>query len=189
MWRKIIGKKCRIAVCIFSLLLGLLNLMGCASASGRTVASPVITGTPVSMDNIVVTTFSTLDDLETEKHTLRDAIFSGLNETRMFTRVTTDRAQIGAGSGVALQVEIKAIKKVSEKAREWRGPLAGRARILIRVTVADLNSGKQIEVFEAEGESGQSAYAGTTDEAIERVAEQVVAHMLKLNAELANKGL
>ena len=188
MWPKITGKKCRIAVYIFSLLLVLLNLMGCASAIGIKVASPVMTGTPVSMDNVVVTTFSSLGDVEAEKNTLRDAIFSGLNETRMFTRVATERAQIGDGTGVALKVEIKAIRKVSEEAREWRGSLAGRARILIRVTVSDLNSGKQIEVFEAKGESGQSAYAGTTDEAIERAAEQVVADMLKLNAAMA-KGL
>ncbi|MFZ0826997.1 MAG: hypothetical protein WAO02_06215 [Verrucomicrobiia bacterium] len=60
------------------------------------------------------------------------------------------------------------------------GALAGQARILVRVTVSDLNSGNQIEVFEAEGRSGQSAFAGTTDEAIQMAAEQIVAQVVKL---------
>jgi hypothetical protein len=62
------------------------------------------------------------------------------------------------------------------------GGLAGRARIVIQVTVTDLNSGNQIETFEVEGKSGKSAEAGTTDEAIQRAAEQVVAEMAEISS-------
>jgi hypothetical protein len=58
--------------------------------------------------------------------------------------------------------------------------LAGQARILVHVTVSDLSSGNQIEVFEVEGKSGKSAFAGTTDEAIQLAAEQIVAKVVKL---------
>jgi hypothetical protein len=51
------------------------------------------------------------------------------------------------------------------------------------VTVSDLNSGNQIEAFEVEGKSGKSAYAGTTDEAIQLAAGQIVAKVFKLYAQ------
>jgi hypothetical protein len=51
------------------------------------------------------------------------------------------------------------------------------------VTVSDLNSGNQIEVFEAEGKSGKSALAGTTDEAIQMAAEQIVEKVVKLHTQ------
>jgi len=163
----------------------LLHLAGCASSSVVKLANPVITGKPVSMDNIYVTTSSPLGDVVVEQHTLCDAIISGLNETKMFPSVTASKPA-DSSNGVIVNAEIRAIKKVSDRAREWSGALAGRARVLIRVTISDLNSGSQIEVFEADGESGKAAFAGTTDEAIQRAAEQVVPKMLKLNADLAD---
>ena len=60
--------------------------------------------------------------------------------------------------------------------------MAGQARIVVHVTVSDLKSGDQIESFEVEGKSGKSAFAGTTEEAIERAAEQVAAEVVRLNA-------
>ena len=62
------------------------------------------------------------------------------------------------------------------------GGLAGRARKVVQVTVTDLDYGNQIETFEAEGKSGKSAEAGTTDEAIQRAAEQVVAEMAEISS-------
>jgi hypothetical protein len=62
------------------------------------------------------------------------------------------------------------------------GGLAGQARIVVQVTVTDLNSGNLIETFEAEGKSGNSARAGTTDEAIQRAAEQMVAEIVEIRS-------
>jgi hypothetical protein len=61
--------------------------------------------------------------------------------------------------------------------------LAGQARILVQVTVSDLSSGNQIEVFDAEGKAGKSAFAGTTDEAIQLAAGQIAAKVFKLYAQ------
>ena len=82
-----------------------------------------------------------------------------------------------------MTADIKEINKVSDNARIWAGALAGQARIVVQVTVSDLSSGNQIEVFEAEGKSGKSAYAGTTDEAIQQAAGQIVAKVFKLYAQ------
>jgi hypothetical protein len=56
---------------------------------------------------------------------------------------------------------------------------------LVQVTLTDLKSGNLIEEFEAEGQSGASAFAGTTNEAIQNIVQPVVAEALKLNSQLA----
>jgi hypothetical protein len=135
------------------------------------------------MNKILVVTTSALVGLEIENNALNSAIISGVNETKMFGQVTSNPVELGSDPGIKVNAEIKHIKKVSDQARQWTGGLAGRASIDVRVTITDLNSGESIEWFEAHGESGASAFAGTTDEAINRAAEHIVAELLKLNAE------
>ena len=173
--------------CVFNLaaiLFVLLNLVGCASPSGVVKNdSPVLISKLVSMDFIFVESTSSLGDLETEKHLLGDLIVSGLREKQWFTSVSGNKADVNSGSGIKVAADIKEIHKVSDNARLWAGALAGQARILVQVTVSDFSSGNQIEVFEAEGKSGKSAFAGTTDEAIQLAAEQIVAKVFKLYAQ------
>jgi hypothetical protein len=170
--------------CVFNLaaiLFVLLNLVGCASPSGVVKNdSPVLISKLVSMDSIFVESTSSLGDLETEKHLLGDLIVSGLREKQWFTNVSGNKEDVNSGSGIKVTADIKEINKVSDNARSWAGALAGQARILVHVTVSDLSSGNQIEVFEAEGKSGKSAFAGTTDEAIQLAAGQIVAKVFKL---------
>lgn len=167
-------------------LMVLLNLAGCASSGVVKDASPISTGRPVSLDFVLVETSSSLTNLESEKITLNDAIISCLQQRQVFGVVTADPVATGAGSGLKVRVEIREIHKVSEDARLWIGALAGRAQILVQVSVTDLKSGAQIETFEVEGKSGKSATAGTTNEAIERAAEQVAAEMVKISMKTAN---
>ena len=173
--------------CIFNLaaiLFVLLNLVGCASPSGVVKNdSPVLISKLVSLDFIFVESTSSLGDLETEKHLLGDLIVSGLKEKQWFMSVSGNKADVNSGSGIKVAADIKEINKVSDNARSWAGALAGQARILVQVTVSDLSSGNQIEVFEAEGKSGKSAFAGTTDEAIQLAAGQIVAEVVKLHTQ------
>lgn len=173
--------------CAFNLaaiLFVLLNLVGCASPSGVVKNdSPVLISKLVSLDFIFVESTSSLGDLETEKHLLGDLIVSGLKEKQWFTSVSGNKAGVNSGSGIKVAADIKEINKVSDNARSWAGALAGQARILVQVTVSDLSSGNQIEVFEAEGKSGKSAFAGTTDEAIQLAAGQIVAEVVKLHTQ------
>jgi|GEM_PF-1033160 len=161
----------------------LLNLTGCTTSSGTVTSSPVMTSQPVSMNAIMVATASPLPGLEAEKTRLNDRIISSLRGTELFTSVSGAQAGTDAGGGIKIAVEIQAIHKVADNSRQWFGALAGQATIAVQVTVTDLSSGHLIEVFGAEGKSGASARAGTTDEAIQRAAEQVTAEIVKLNAQ------
>lgn len=160
----------------------LLILAGCAS-SGHIQGAGPITAKPFDLNVIWVKTSSSLADVTKEKQVLADQIVSGLKETVSFNRVGEDKADLGPGSGIALDAKIIAIKKISPTQRAWAGALAGRARIQVQVTVTDINSGKTIERFAAEGaSSGGSNLAGTTEEAIERAADAVVGEVLRINA-------
>jgi hypothetical protein len=171
----------------FTLLpLALLMLAGCTSSGFVQGVSPITANRPFALDLIHVKTSSTSGGLAAEAQMLNDAIVSGLREAHLFQAVSGNRAELGSGSGITVSAEITAIEKISKSRRLWAGALAGRARIRIRVLVADLNSGRPMETFEAGGESsGGSALAGTTDEAIDRAADEVVREVLNLNAQTA----
>ena len=166
------------------ILFVLLNLAGCASSSGVVKNdSPALLANLVSLDFVFVESTSSLGDLETEKHRLNELIVSGLRETQYYPGVSGNKADVNSGGGIKVAADIKGINRVSDNARLWTGALAGQARILVQLTISDLNSGNQIEVFEAEGKSGKSAFAGTTDEAIQMAAEQIVAKVVKLHTQ------
>jgi hypothetical protein len=165
------------------ILFALLVLAGCASPSGTVRnASPVLNGQPVSLDHIFVETSSSVAGLAAEKNLLNDSIITNLKETELFETVGGNKAVAVSDGGIKVAADIRKIKTVSDNARAWAGALAGQARIVVHVTVSDLKSGDQIESFEVEGKSGKSAFAGTTEEAIERAAEQVAAEVVRLNA-------
>ena len=167
-----------------AVLLAVSLIAGCASSSGVIKqVSPALINKPVSLDTVLVHTTSSLAGLKKEKTQLNDLIFSGLKGTGLFTTVTENGTTAGSGDGIRIESDIRAIKPVSDNSRQWFGALAGQAKILVKVTIFDLKSGNQIESFEVEGKSGQSAYAGTTDEAIQKAAEQVVAAIVRLNAQ------
>jgi len=169
------------AIKVAAVLLVASSLVGCASSGVVKNATPILTSRPVSLDFVDVETSSALNDLEPEKRFLNESIITGLKQKEIFGTVSGKWEEVSSGSGLKIKVEIKEIKKVSDDARVWAGALAGRARILIHVTVADLNTGKQIEVFEVEGNSGKSSSAGTTNEAIQQAANQVVVEMVKIS--------
>jgi hypothetical protein len=167
-----------------ALLFILLASPGCVSLPGAgRVVNPVVTGKPVAMDNLLVTVTSLAADSEAEKTLFGEALVSGLKETRLFVSVAGNPADLEAGDGVKISVAITVLKKVTDNARAWTGALAGRARLTVRVTITDLKSGQPIEAFIAEGQSGASAYAGTTDEAVQQAVQPIVAEVLKLNAQ------
>jgi hypothetical protein len=166
-------------------LLMVLNLAGCVSSGSVHNASP-ITAKPFDLDLILVKCTSSLKDLAVESQVLNDKTVSGLRDSQMFKEVAANQADLGVGSGITINAQIVEIIKVSKNKRLWAGAMAGRAKIRIQVRVSDLNSGHQIETFEAAGESsGGSALAGTTDEAIERAADEIVGQILKINVQTA----
>jgi hypothetical protein len=169
-----------------AVLFGLVILIGCASSGMIQHASPLAAGTLVSIDFALVETSSALGDLTAEKHLLGEQIVSGLRSRGIFDDVDNDPAAAVTNSGVKIEAVITSINKISREQRDWAGALAGRAHIVVAATVSDLGSGKVIETFEVEGESsGGSNLAGTTDEAIQRAAELVVAQVVKISRQTA----
>ena len=181
-----VGKLMKYVFKFTAVLWLLLSLAGCASPSAAVKnASPLSLSRPIALDFILVETSSAIAGLEPEQRTLSDAIVSGLNDTGLFSNVSTNKADAGLGNGIKIKAEIKEIKQVSADARTWIGSWAGQARILAQVTVSDLPSGYQIETFQAEGKSGKSAWAGTTDEAVQLAAGRIVAEVVKINSQTA----
>lgn len=147
--------------------------------------APVQYGPPTSLDFILVSTTNTLPEAETETIRLQNRMLSGLRETELFNEVELTNTNPVATNGIQIQATIKQMTPVSEESRQWFGGFAGKARVVVHVTITDLMTGKPIEVFEVGGQTGASAWAGTTDEAVERAADNVVEEIKRLNAESA----
>jgi hypothetical protein len=160
----------------------LLAVAGCASSAVVKEASAVSTSAPVSLDFVWVVTSSALTDMATNDEMLNEKIITGLRETQMFGTVSGDVADL-TGSGIKIKAAITELKPVSDDARVWFGGLAGRARVVVQVTVSDLNSGKPIQAFQVAGESGATARSGTTNEAIQQAAQQIVFEVVKMSSQ------
>ncbi len=159
----------------------LLAIAGCASSGVIKNATPVSTSVPVSLDFVLVETSSSLTNMESGAQLLKDKLITGLRETQLFDNVIGKKEEIGSGNGMKIDARIMEIKMVSPSARVWFGALAGHARVLVSVIVSDLSSGKQIQTFEVEGESGASAMAGTTDQTVQQTAQQIVAEIVRIS--------
>ncbi len=175
-------RHCKGALQFFAALLVLLTLAGCASSGTVKNASPIATSRPVLFDFIWVETFSSLRGFESEQHSLKDSIITGLKVTGFFDGVSGNPPDVSSNGWIKVSADIKKIQQVSDKSRFWLGAFAGRARIVVQVKVTDLSSGNQLETFEVDGQSGKSAWAGTMDEAIQRAAEQVVAEIVEIRS-------
>jgi hypothetical protein len=134
-WRKILAMK--YAFNFVTAWFVILNLAGCASSGVVKNASPISTSSPVSLALAVVETSSSLANSETEKNALNNSIISCLRQRAIFAVVSSTTNGINSDSGVKIGADIKQIKTVSDDARLWFGGLAGRAEILVQVTVTE----------------------------------------------------
>lgn len=155
-------------------------IVGCSTTKPIKSLEPVLLSKPVTLDCILVETISSVKGLDLEKRELCEAIVSDLRDSALFKTVTDSKADIQT-EGVKVEVQIEEIKEVTEEAREWVGGLAGSAKVEVKVLVSDLGSGKLIEKFQCQGVTGKTAYGGTTEEAIQRVAAQIRTALVKLN--------
>jgi Domain of unknown function (DUF4410) len=166
---------CFLAGCI------LMMLAGCAS-SGVVKNASTVTHAPITRDFVVLKTSSSVTNANPEIKLLNALIMSGLQDTHKFGHISDNTNAMNLTGGIMVNAEITELYKVSDSARMLVGGLAGRARILVQVTVSDLKSGNQIATFEVEGKSsGGTAFAGTTDQAIQQAAEQVVAEIVNIS--------
>ncbi|MEI6077884.1 MAG: hypothetical protein WCS94_20050 [Verrucomicrobiota bacterium] len=165
---------------ILALFLGL-NWTGCASSGKVVSASQASLSKPGPAVNLVVVTTSSIPKSGEQVNLIEALTISGLSDSHKFTHVaSTANSKISNGDTKVL-LEIASLNKVSDDSRAWFGALAGQARILVKVTISDLVDGHQIQYFEVEGKSSAGfGWAGTTDQAIQKLVDQVVASILKL---------
>jgi hypothetical protein len=162
-----------------------LALAGCAAPGVVTHAGPIATGIPVSLDFILLETSSSLNDAQAEQQSLNELTLSSLRQTGIFGLVTGNRAEVNGG-GMEVRADIKEIKRVSPGDRTWFGGLAGHARVMVQVTVSDLNSRRQIQTFEINSESGASSRAGTTGAALQLAAQSIAAQTVAISRQTSD---
>jgi len=159
---------------VFSLIVVMIfavAILGCASTSSVTsTIAPT-----VSLDGfktLSVSVQTKVEDSEREAQAFKEILISELKKKNKWEVV---------GSNPQSQLELSAtitnLNKVGTAARLLAGAIAGRASVDVDVVLKD-TKGKVISQFAVNGKSsGGTIFAGTTDQALEKAAEQIAAFM------------
>lgn len=147
-------------------ILAILCFTGCASTGALHTKTP-ITVKLANYRTILLYVSSQVPESSGETIQLGSIITDKLHNRGLFEKVLVASTSPGCQAELELNAEIVELKKVSPGART----LTGRAGIVVDVVLTDMNTSTSIGSFRAEG---KSSTAGTTSQAIERAAEQVV---------------
>jgi flagellar hook-basal body complex protein FliE len=147
-------------------------LYGCASTSSiNSTLAPT-----VPLDNfktVLVNVQSNVEDSEKETATFKNMLIAELSKNNKWEVVTVNAAK----GQLELSATITKLNKVGGVSRILLGGLAGRASVDVDVVLKDSN-GNVISQFSANGKSsGGTVFAGGTDQALGKTAEQIVAFM------------
>ena len=154
--------------------------LGCASSGTIKIAGGASSERLASHDTVLVETVSELPNSEQQRKLLHALIASGLQQSGRFKRVVGSALQEYSAPNFKVTARIKEMFKVSDGARVAVGALAGRASIVVDVVLIDSQRRVQVGAFQAVGKSsGGWTGAGTTDQAVQRAAEQIVAEIAK----------
>jgi septal ring factor EnvC (AmiA/AmiB activator) len=156
---------CAVALCVAS------SLTGCASSGRLHVATPA-TSRLSHFETILVRVSSDLADARKETIQLEATVAKIARETLSYRRVLTERAAPGSSADLTIEARIVGLEKVGVESRARRGMLAGRARMIADVALTDSSTGVVLARFTAEG---RSSVVGSTEQAVVRVSEQILA--------------
>ncbi|MCL4537286.1 MAG: DUF4410 domain-containing protein [Nitrospirae bacterium] len=164
MRRKILGM---MVVMIFAL-----GFYGCASTS--TVNTTIVPTVPLdSFKTVSINVQTKVEDSEKEMQAFKGILISELTKKNKWEVITGNASQGQLG----LTATITNLNKVGGASRILMGALAGRASVEVEVVLKD-SKGNVISQFSVNGKSsGGTIFAGTTDQALEKAAEQIVAFM------------
>lgn len=147
-----------------------LVLAGCASTSSTVASEPMETKLG-KYKTLIINTTAAVEQADTETAQLEGVLSAKLKRTGLFQNVHTDTTR---KDGVMLNAKIVNLKKVSPTKRLMLGAFAGRGTMAVDVELVDAKTGKKLGSFLSEGKtSGGTAFAGTTEQAIEKVAEEI----------------
>ena len=147
--------------------------VGCASSGSVKAINPV--NEKLSNYKTMVITV-TSDDPKAEKEIIQlsSMIVAKLQEKNLFDKIYLSQFSPEAVADLKLDVSVVNLRRVSANARGMVGAFAGQAGMQVSATLIDTSANKSIGNFEAQGKSsGGSIFAGGTEQAIERAAEQI----------------
>ncbi len=158
----------------FSLFILLVFLIyGCA---------PQVTITPeaqfkIKGEKIVsIEVTSLIPDSQKETEQIKKSLIEKLKSSNVFKDVVENNQK----AEVLIKVEIKELNKVSPWDRFWYGAMAGRAKVVGKLTIFEGFSGKIMGSFYVESlSSGGTVFAGTTEDSLNKFVEEVVKTILE----------
>jgi len=148
-----------------------LSLWGCASTG--TVSTAIAPTVPLdNFKTLSVNVQTKVENSEKEAQAFKEILIAELKKNNRW-KVADNPHQ----SQLELSATITNMKKVGTTARLIGGALAGRASVDVDVVLKDTN-GNLITQFSVEGKSsGGTIFAGTTNQALEKAAEQIAVFM------------
>ncbi len=162
---------------IFVLIIILLQ--GCASRGAIKETTPM-TLKLSTYKTMLLNISSQVPGTSEEIAQLETVTITKLREKGLFGKVIPGSSSPDAPADLRLNAKIIQLKRVSPGARVMVGAMAGRAGIDVEGELFDLKESKNIGTFVAQGRSsGGTAFAGTTPQAVERAAEQIVEFIQK----------
>ena len=155
-------------------------LAGCAS-SGELKSTTAMTTHLGTYQTLLLEVSSGVPDSAQETTQLETLTVTQLRSKGVFQKVIAGSAASGdTPTDIRLRAKITELTKVGSTSRIMLGALAGRGKVVVASELVDARSGQSLGSFIAEGQSsGGSAFAGTTEQAIERAAEQIVEFVVR----------
>ncbi|MBI2344077.1 MAG: DUF4410 domain-containing protein [Deltaproteobacteria bacterium] len=160
---------------VMVLICGVLWLAsGCAS-SGRVVSASPMHVTSKQYPTVAVSVTASEEKYAREAEHLAEALVIHLKRAQLFREVFLSHDANAKSSALLLQGNIGQVRRVSKTARILFGGLAGRSKIVITVQLTDARTRGSVGEFHVEGKSsGGTIFAGTTDQAAEKVVAEIV---------------
>jgi hypothetical protein len=155
----------------------LLFAAGCASTGNSTMSQP-LTVKLSQFKSATVEVKSTAPQapvrLDEFLEQLQSRIIVKLRESNAFKRIYS-QAEMDSHSDLRITVIITKIRDVDNFNRVMWGALAGQAKTEATVEFSEQSTGKLLGSGEIEGKSSNgTVFSGTTSEAVDRVADEVV---------------
>lgn len=143
-------------------------ILGCATGGVHKASAP---STKLSRNqSICINVSATTSAWSPEASSLKGILIAKLDESGIFRNITTDADT----ADLRLDVLIVRVKRVSGASRVLVGAMAGRAGINTESRLYDVRSNASLASFDAYGRSsGGTVFAGTTAQAIDRVADKI----------------
>lgn len=152
----------------------LVSLVGCASGGSTTALQPVSVPLSSAYKTVLVEVTSTVPDSDADARALENEIITELRKDTRFTQVLSATGNPNAAADLRLKADIVDLRKVSAGKRVMLGGLAGRGSVKVNAELLDGRDGSKLGAFTSEGKtSGGTVFAGTTEQALQRAAEQI----------------